>query len=126
MDMAVTDRQRRQAYALADAFVRTLDGRDPVALQRDWAVAPALAEEIVDMLDGYFAPQQRLALAPLALAFAPGKGGRPAVDVYATDAGPLGMECQLLADGKPGEAILHLEVAGHDDAMRLSYRYLAS
>ena len=126
MDMAVTDRQRRQAYALADAFVRTLDGRDPVALQRDWAVAPALADEIVDMLDGYFAPQQRLALAPPALAFVPGKAGRPAVDVYATDAGPLGMECQLLADGKPGEAILHLEIAGHDDAMRLSYRYLAS
>lgn len=126
MDMAVTDRQRRQAYALADAFVRTLDERDPVALQRDWAVAPALADEIVDMLGSYFAPQQRLALAPLALAFVPGKGGRPAVDVYATDAGPLGMECQLLADGKPGEAILQLEVDGHDDAMRLSYRYLAS
>lgn len=104
MDMAVTDRQRRQAYALADAFVRTLDGRDPVALQRDWAVAPALADEIVDMLDSYFAPQQRLALAPLALAFVPGKGGRPAVDVYATDAGPLGMECQLLAGRQAGRS----------------------
>lgn len=126
MEIAVTDSLRRQAHALAATFVQALDRRDPAALQDDWAMSPALAGEIVDMLGSYFAPRQRLSLAPLAHAFAPGKGGRPPVDVYAADGGMLGMECLLLADGKPGEAILHLEVSGHDGALRLSYKYIGS
>lgn len=124
MKMAITDSLRQQAYAQAAAFAQTLDRRDPVALQRDWAMPPAVAEEIVEMLDSYFAPDQALSLAPLAQV--PGKGGRPAVDVYVTDAGSVGLECLLLADGKPGEAILHLEMSGHDGALRLHYRYIGS
>lgn len=126
MAMAVTDTLRQQAYAQAAAFVQTLDRRDPMALQRDWAITPAVAEEVIDMLDSYFAAHQVLSLAPLAQAFVPGKGGRPAVDVYATDAGPLGLECLLLADGRPGEATLHLEMSGHDGALRLHYHYIGS
>jgi hypothetical protein len=124
METVITDSLRQLAYAQAAAFVQTLDKRDPVALQRDWAMPPAVAEEIVEMLDSYFAPGQALSLAPLTQV--PGKGGRPAVDMYATDAGPLGLECLLLADGKPGEAILHLEMSGHDGALRLHYRYIGS
>ncbi|MCC7642009.1 MULTISPECIES: hypothetical protein [unclassified Janthinobacterium] len=126
MEMAVTDSLRQLAYAQAAAFVRTLDGRDPVALQRDWGLSPGVAEEIIEMLDSYFAADQALSLAPLARAFVPGKGGRLPVDVYAADAGSLGLECRLLADGKPGEAILHLEMSGHDGALRLHYRYIGS
>ncbi|WP_146009890.1 hypothetical protein [Janthinobacterium sp. ROICE36] len=122
----MTDSLRQQAYAQAAAFVHTLDRRDPVALQRDWSLSPAVAEEIVEMLDSYFAANQALSLVPLAQAFVQGKGGRPAVDVYATDAGPLGMECLLLADGKPGEATLHLAMSGHDGALRLHYHYIGS
>lgn len=126
MEMAVTDSLRQQAYAQAAAFVRTLDRRDPVALQRDWGLSPSVADEIVDMLDSYFAANEALSLAPLEQAFVPGKGGRPAVDVYATDAGPLGLECLLLADGKWGEATLHLEMSNHDGALRLHYHYIGS
>lgn len=126
MEAAVTDGLLRQAYAQADAFVRTLTLRDPVALQRDWAISPALADEIIEVLDGYFAADQALSLAPLAQACVPGKGSRPPVDVYATHAGPLAMECVLLADGQPGEAILHLEMSGHDGAWQLHYRYIGS
>ena len=126
MEMCMTDSLRQQAYAQAAAFVHTLDRRDPVALQRDWSLSPAVAEEILEMLDSYFSANQALSLAPLAQAFMPGKGGRPAVDVYATDAGPLGLECLLLADGKPGEATLHLEMSGHDGALRLHYHYIGS
>ena len=126
MAMEVTDSQRREAHALAAAFAATLDQRDPVALQRDWAIPAAVAGEIADMLDSYFTAHQALSLAPLAQAFVPGKSGRPAVDVYATSGGTLGLECQLLADGKPGEAILHLELAGHDGALQLHYKYIGS
>ena len=126
MEMRMTDSLRQQAYAQAAAFVHTLDLRDPVALQRVWSLAPGVADEIIEMLDSYFAANQALSLAPLAEAFVPGKGGRPAVDVYATDRGPLGLECLLLADGKPGEAILHLEMSGHDGALRLHYQYIGS
>ncbi|WP_425254566.1 hypothetical protein ACPJXG_13615 [Janthinobacterium sp. NFX145] len=126
MEMAITDSLRQLAYAQAAAFVQTLDGRDPVALQRDWGLSPGVADEIIDMLDSYLAANQALSLALLAQAFVPGKGGRPAVDVYATDAGALGLECLLLADGKPGEAILHLEMSGHDGALRLHYQYIGS
>ena len=126
MDMRMTDSLRQQAYAQAAAFVHTLDLRDPVALQRDWSLSPGVADEIIEMLDSYFSANQALSLAPLAEAFVPGKGGRPAVDVYATDCGPLGLECLLLADGKPGEAILHLAMSGHDGALRLHYQYIGS
>ncbi|MEG1051768.1 MAG: hypothetical protein RSF79_06935 [Janthinobacterium sp.] len=126
MEMAVTDSLRQQAYALAAAFVHTLDRRDPVALQRDWALSAAVAEEVIDMLDSYFAANQVLSLAPLAQAFVPGKGGRPAVDVYATDAGPLGLECLLLSDGESDVATLHLGMSGHDGALRLHYHYIGS
>ncbi|MNK73342.1 hypothetical protein D3C87_928370 [compost metagenome] len=126
MEMAVTDSLRQLAYAQAAAFVQTLDGRDPVALQRDWGLSPGVADEIIEMLDSYFAADQALSLAPLAQAFVPGKGGRPAVDVYATGAESLGLECRLLADGKPGEAILHMEMSGHDGALRLHYSYIGS
>lgn len=126
MDMRMTDSLRQQAYAQAAAFVHTLDRRDRLALQRDWSLSPGVADEIIEMLDSYFAAHQALSLAPQAEAFVPGKGGRPAVDVYATDCGPLGLECLLLADGKPGEAILHLEMSGHDGALRLHYQYIGS
>lgn len=126
MEKAVSDARRRQAHALATAFVETLDRRDPVALQRDWAMSPALAEELVEMLDSYVAAGQALSLAPLATAFAPGKGARPPVDVYATQGGTLGLECLLLANGRPAEAILHLEMSGPDDAPRLQYNYMGS
>lgn len=126
MEMAVTDSLRQLAYAQAAAFVQTLDRRDLVALQRDWGLSPGVADEIIEMLDSYFAANEALSLAPLAQAFVPGKGGRLAVDVYATDAGPLGLECMLLADGQPGEATLHLEMSGHDGALRLHYRYIGS
>lgn len=126
MDMAVNDSLRQQAYAQAAAFVQTLDRRDPVALQRHWGLSPGVADEIIEILDSYFTAHQVLSLAPLAQAFVPGKGGRPAVDVYATDAGPLGLECLLLADGQPGEATLHLEMSGHDGALRLHYHYIGS
>ena len=126
MDMRMTDSLRQQAYAQAAAFVHTLDRRDPAALQRDWSLAPGVADEIIEMLDSYFAVHQALSLAPLAEAFVPGKSGRPAVDVYATNCGPLGLECLLLADGKPGEAILHLEMSGDDGALRLHYQYIGS
>ena len=126
MEMAVTDSLRQLAYAQAAAFVQTLDRRDPVALQRDWGLSPGVADEIIEMLDSYFAANEALSLAPLAQAFVPGKSGRPAVDVYATSGGTLGLECQLLADGKPGEAILHLEMAGHDGALQLHYKYIGS
>ena len=126
MDMRMTDSLRQQAYAQAAAFVHTLDRRDPAALQRDWSLSPGVADEIIEMLDSYFAVHQALSLAPLAQAFVPGKGGRPAVDVYATDCGPLGLECLLLADGKPGEVILHLEMCSDDGALRLHYQYIGS
>ncbi|ATD61471.1 MAG: hypothetical protein ACOH2S_16060 [Janthinobacterium svalbardensis] len=126
MDMDITDNLRQLAYAQAAAFVQTLDRRDPVALQRDWRLSPAAADEIIEMLDSYFAANQALSLAPLAEAFVPGKGGRPAIDVYGTDCGPLGLECLLLADGKPGEAILHLAMSGHDGALHLHYQYIGS
>ncbi|WP_426089945.1 hypothetical protein [Janthinobacterium sp. PSPC1-1] len=126
MEMRMTDSLRQQAYAQAAAFVHTLDLRDPLALQRDWSLSPGVADEIIEMLDSYFATNQALSLAPLAEAFVAGKGGRPAVDVYATDCGPLGLECLLLADGKPGEAILHLAMSGHDGALRLHYQYIGS
>lgn len=126
MEMAVTDSLRQLAYAQAAAFVQTLDRRDLVALQRDWGLSPGVADEIIEMLDSYFAANEALSLAPLAQAFVPGKGGRLAVDVYATDAGPLGLECMLLADGQPGEATLYLEMSGHDGALRLHYRYIGS
>ena len=126
MDMRMTDSLRQQAYAQAVAFVHTLDRRDRLALQRDWSLSPGVADEIIEMLDSYFSVHQALSLAPLAEAFVPGKGGRPAVDVYATDCGPLGLECLLLADGKPGEAILHLEMCSDDGALRLHYQYIGS
>ncbi|MGK5061994.1 hypothetical protein [Janthinobacterium sp. LB3P112] len=126
MEMRMTDSLRQQAYAQAAAFVQTLDLRDPVALQSEWGLSPGVADEIIEMLDSYFSANQALSLAPLAEAFVPGKGGRPGVDVYATDAGPLGLECLLLADGKPGEATLHLEMSGHDGALRLHYHYIGS
>ena len=126
MDMRMTDSLRQQAYAQAAAFVHTLDLRDRLALQRDWSLSPGVADEIIEMLDSYFTVHQALSLAPLAEAFVPGKSGRPAVDVYATNCGPLGLECLLLADGKPGEAILHLEMSGDDGALRLHYQYIGS
>ena len=126
MEMRMTDSLRQQAYAQAAAFVHTLDLRDPLVLQRDWSLSPGVADEIIEMLDSYFAANQALSLAPLAEAFVPGKGGRPAVDMYATDCGPLGLECLLLADGKPGEATLHLAMSGHDGALRLHYQYIGS
>ena len=126
MEMSITDSLRQQAYAQAAVFVQTLDLRDPVALQRDWSLSAGVAEEILEMLDSYFSANQALSLAPLAEAFVPGKGGRSAIDVYATDAGPLGLECMLLADGKPGEATLHLEMSGADGALRLHYQYIGS
>ncbi|WP_219134438.1 hypothetical protein [Janthinobacterium sp. UMAB-60] len=126
MEMRMTDSLRQQAYAQAAAFVRTLDRRDPLALQRNWSLSPGVADEIIEMLDSYFAANQALSLAPLAEAFVPGQGGRCAVDVYATDCGPLGLECRLLADGRPGEATLHLEISGHEGALRLHYQYIGS
>lgn len=65
MKMSMTDSLRQQAYAQAAAFVRTLDRRDRVALQREWSLSPGVTEEIVEMLDSYFSANQALSLTPL-------------------------------------------------------------
>ena len=122
----------QQAYPLIQALVAALGEGDSAALQRLCAVSGAVSNEMLADIGDYFAPGSVLsvaALAPLAtLTPAPQlhAGGRPAIDSYVTHAGALGVECVLYADGRPGEAILHVEVSAQGGALALYYKYIGS
>lgn len=113
-------------YGLLSAFVRSLDGRDEVAMHNDWRLPGPVISEIFAELDAFFSAGQTISLSPQAGAFAAAANARPMIDAYATHQQTAGVECVLFADGKPSEAILHAEIAGEGDAMQLLYKYIGS
>ena len=102
-----------QAHALASELVTAINARDSVAVQTLCHFSSSCADEVFDAIDSYFQRGVTLALGP-------------APDWYLMNDGALGMECELFADGKPGEARLHLDVADKDGVLTLHYQYIGS
>ncbi|MEG2030377.1 MAG: hypothetical protein RR376_06965 [Janthinobacterium sp.] len=116
----------QQAYALASALVAAISARDGAAVRHLCGSSSAVADEIFADIDGYFALGSSLSLASLPAAPPAPGAQRPAIDSYLTHAGTRGLECVLFSDGKPGEAILHVEVSARDGALALHYKYIGS
>ncbi|RON69739.1 hypothetical protein [Pseudomonas fluorescens] len=114
-----------QAYAKLKELVEAIDDRDSQALLNDFGISSAVAEEIFESIDEYFPEGAKLSIAPEKTAFDSRKP-RPFIDAYETDDKGLGLECILFANGEPGEAILHAEVAASDGKLSLSYKYIGS
>lgn len=115
-----------QVQGLLERFLDAVNARDHVALQRDWAVPPAVAAELYEDLDSYFPAGQTITVAPRHLAGATAAGGRPVVDSYRKHDDTLGLECVLFGDGVPGEAILHVDIHDQAGVLSLHYRYIGS
>ncbi|NUA30688.1 hypothetical protein [Cupriavidus basilensis] len=117
---------RQQAYDEAKRFIETIGLRDAQALQHKFGIASAVAEEIFECIDEYFDEGAILSIAPLEVAFDSRTQKRPCIDVYETNGKALGMECVLFENGRPGEAILHIEVSENNEKLDLYYKYIGS
>jgi hypothetical protein len=117
---------KQQAYAIVKRFVDTIDLRDTKALELEFGVSRALAEEIYESVDEYFDQGTKLSLAPEEHAFDIKGDQRPFIDAYETNDKALGLECVLFANGRPEEAILHVEVSESEGGVKLYYKYIGS
>ncbi|WJV23180.1 MULTISPECIES: hypothetical protein [Pseudomonas] len=117
---------KQQAYAITKKFVDAIDLRDTKALEHDFGVSSAVAEEIYESIDEYFEQGTKLSIAPEEHAFDVKGNQRPFIDAYETDDKALGLECVFFANGSPGEAILHIEVSESDGGIKLYYKYIGS
>ena len=115
-----------QVHDLLERFLDTVNTRDRVALQRDWAMAPAVAEELYQDLDSYFPARPAITVAPRDLANKTVAGGRPMLDAFLRHDHMLVLECVLFGDGVPGEAILHVDIRHTAGVLSLHYRYTGS
>lgn len=103
----------KQAHALVSELLAAMNTRDSEAIQTLCHFSSACADEVFEAIDSYFQRGVALALGP-------------APDWYPMNDGALGMACELFADGKPGEARLHLDVADQDGVPTLHYQYIGS
>jgi len=103
----------KQAHALVSELLVAINTRDSETIQKLCHFSSACAEEVFEAIDSYFRRGAVLALGPV-------------IDWYPMNDGALGMECELFADGKPGEARLHLDVANKDGVPTLHYQYIGS
>ncbi|PTS99760.1 hypothetical protein DBR24_12150 [Pseudomonas sp. HMWF006] len=115
-----------RAYVKVKKLVITISQRDSQALQRDFGISTAVADEIYEAIDHYFDRGTKISMCPEMEAFVSCTKQRPFVDIYEADDGALGLECILFADGKPSEAILHVEVSETDSQLSLYYKYIGS
>lgn len=122
----MTSANKEDGYALAGRLLAAINERNSGALQREFDIGAAVASEIFEEVDRYIQAGDVLSLAPLAQSAQAGQGGRPANDWFINHAGNLGMECVLLVDGQPCEAILHVEVSSDKGVPRLHYHYIGS
>lgn len=122
----MTSANKEDGYALAARLLAAINERDCAALQREFGIGEAVASEIFEEVDRYIKAGDMLSLAPLAQSSQAGRGRRPAIDWFINHAGNLGMECVLLVDGRPCEAILHAEVSSDKGVPRLHYHYIGS
>lgn len=111
--MSITPRSIKQAHALVSELLAAINARDSEAIQTLCHFSSACADEVFEAVDSYFQRGVTLALGP-------------APDWYPMNDGALGMACELFADGKPGEARLHLDVADQDGVPTLHYQYIGS
>ncbi len=117
---------RQQAYDEAKRFIETIGLWDAPALQHKFGISGAVANEIFECIDEYFDEGASLSIAPLEAAFDSRTQKRPWIDVYETNVKALGMECVLFENGRPGEAILHIEVSENGEKLDLYYKYIGS
>lgn len=108
-----------QYSELAD-FIAALSTRDRDALQTRFQLPALVINEMFELIDSYYTVGTLLT--------APRQDDSDAlwivVDPHVEDPDPSvwSVECRMLADGKEGEAVLHVEF--HADA--LVYRYIGS
>ncbi|MEI2259478.1 hypothetical protein [Stenotrophomonas indicatrix] len=119
MDAAITGDQ----YGALERFVAAISARNRKALSERFLVPEYVIEEIFEVISDYFDDEVTITAPHRKMTFIPGNP-RPPVDAYHTNAGTVIVDCLLLADGVPGEAILHIEFV--DDSDRLHYRYIGS
>ena len=111
--MSMDPHRIKQAEALARTLLAAINARDSEAVQTLCHFSSACADEVFEAVDSYFERGVALALGP-------------AAHWYLMNDGALGMECELFADGKPGEARLHLDVADKYGVQTLHYHYIGS
>ncbi|QOT74723.1 hypothetical protein [Cupriavidus basilensis] len=117
---------RQQTYDEARRFIEAIGLRDAQVLQHKFGISSAVAEEIFGCIDEYFDEGAIPSIAPLEAAFDLRTQKRPCIDVYETNGKALGMACVLFDNGRPGEAILHIEVSENNEKLDLHYKYIGS
>ncbi|MBU6956901.1 hypothetical protein KRR23_03965 [Pseudomonas sp. CVAP len=116
----------QQAYTKAKEFVEAINLRDSKALLQGSRISNAVADEIYESIDDYFEKGTKLSIAPEEKAFDSHRRQRPFIDTYETNGKALGLECVIFADGKPSEAILHIEVSESNGQLAVYYKYIGS
>jgi hypothetical protein len=116
-----------QAYKVISEFLDVLNSMDKRVLESKFGVTEPILDEICESLDDYFGRKPRISLAPIEVAFSGKQGSRPYIDLFEMDDGQSwGTECVLWVDGKAEEPILHVELSGSGDDLKLKYKYIGS
>lgn len=107
-------------YELLRRFVQALSDRDSSALQEEFDLTSAMILEIYELLPVYLLEGAAISIPPPTYGAA--DDPVPLMTTYDYGDGDIAVECYLLADGEPSEAILHV----HFEKGNLIYGFINS
>lgn len=115
-DQAMDDKR----YELLRKFVQAISDRDSTTLQEDFDLTSVMILEIYELLPVYFLEGAAISIPPPAHDAADDL--IPLMNTYDRGDGDIAVECYLLEDGEPSEAVLHV----HFEKGNLIYGFINS
>ena len=122
----INEEFKRQLYYLLVQFIKMTNNRDSDGIKNKFSINEEVFEEIIENLGEYFGKSFIIDIAPYQKAFEKHRNHQN-IDIYEiNEHGVFSVECIILFNGKPQEAILHAEVFGKIEDLKLRYKYIDS
>lgn len=115
-DLGLNDKR----YELLREFVQALSSRDSGTLQEDFDLTSVMILEIYELISVYFMDGSAISISPPEHHTA--GDSIPSMTTYDYGDGDVAVECYLLEDGEPSEAILNV----HFEKDNLIYGFINS
>ncbi|WP_146186938.1 hypothetical protein [Stenotrophomonas sp. HMWF023] len=91
-------------HSKLNEFITALSNRGMDSLVINFNLSRSVIDEIFDALPVYLSPNYKLSAPPISSQY----GEFPLIVAYKTEVGDISVECYIVGNDEPGEAILHV------------------
>lgn len=110
-------------YTQLNNFIYAISARDTATLASQFALSRKIIPEIYKQIPTYFSTSSKLSAPPNTQN--PDKTDIPLLTIYDTGDGDIAVECFILENNEPSEAILHVSFFAHSPD-KLIYEFIDS